>query len=71
MLVREKEGLPMLAAVRDGEGWSCVVTGEERGLLVRMPFDWEEEKLVLMDVRGGRVGRVERLGRVGRVERLG
>ena len=60
----------MLAAVRDGEGWSCVVTGEERGLLVRMPFDWEE-KLVLMDVRGGRVGRVERLGRVGRVERLG
>ena len=65
MLAREKEGLPMLAAVREGEGWSCVVMGEERGLLVRMPFDWEEDKLVLMDVRGGRVGRVERLGRLG------
>ena len=67
MLAREKEGLPMLAAVREGEGWSCVVTGEERGLLVRMPFDWEEDMLVLMDVRGGRVGRVERLVRLGRL----
>ena len=55
----------MLAAVREGESWSCVVMGEERGLLVRMPFDWEEDELVLMEGRGGRVGRLVKVGSVG------
>lgn len=63
--------IPAFGPMREGESWSCEVTGEERGLLVRPSGRGKEEELVLMEVRGGRVvgrvGRVERVGRVGRV----